>query len=62
MAATDVELLGATFYFGPGGPVSEHPAECTGGFLVLGLNNTQGVSSCLGKDCNNSAGSVFNRG
>lgn len=25
--ATDVEMLGATFYFGPGGPVSEHPAE-----------------------------------
>ena len=20
-------MLGATFYFGPGGPVSEHPAE-----------------------------------
>ena len=27
VAATDVEMLGATFYFGPGGPVSEHPAE-----------------------------------
>jgi hypothetical protein len=25
--ATDVEMLGATFYFGPGGPVSEHPGE-----------------------------------
>ncbi|MEK7681912.1 MAG: hypothetical protein AAB369_03700, partial [Chloroflexota bacterium] len=29
VAATDVEMLGATFYFGPGGPVSEHPAEYT---------------------------------
>ncbi|MBU6284781.1 MAG: hypothetical protein KGO85_02450 [Proteobacteria bacterium] len=27
VTATDVEMLGATFYFGPGGPVSEHPAE-----------------------------------
>jgi hypothetical protein len=27
VAATDMEMLGATFYFGPGGPVSEHPAE-----------------------------------
>jgi hypothetical protein len=27
VAATDVEVLGVTFYFGPGGPVSEHPAE-----------------------------------
>lgn len=27
VASTDVEMLGATFYFGPGGPVSEHPAE-----------------------------------
>lgn len=26
VAATGVEMLGATFYFGPGGPVSEHPA------------------------------------
>lgn len=27
VTATDVEMLGATLYFGPGGPVSEHPAE-----------------------------------
>jgi len=27
VAPTDVKRLGATFYFGPGGPVSEHPAE-----------------------------------
>ena len=27
VATMNVEMLGATFYFGPGGPVSEHPAE-----------------------------------
>lgn len=27
VASTDVNLLGATLHFGPGGPVSEHPAE-----------------------------------
>ena len=29
VAATEVDMLGATFYFGPGGPISEHPAEYT---------------------------------
>lgn len=27
VASSEAVLVGATFYFGPGGPVSEHPAE-----------------------------------